>query len=163
MRKGHRAIGALGRAEDGLLVAVFWALGLVVFAQFFSRYFIGTPLGWTEELARYLLIAVCFLGLPVAARRGEHISIDLLRGFLGPRARPVLGLVVELLQLALILVLIRQAWQLAHLTAQLMTSLPLPKSVIYYAVLLGLSLHLVTSLARIAAAVRSVAQGRPPA
>ena len=163
MSRLRRAFGALGLVEDTLLVAAFWMLGLVVFAQFFTRYFLGTPLGWTEELARYLLIAVCFLGLPVAARRGEHIRIDLLQGFLGPRTQPVLQLILEFLQLLLVLVLMRQAWQLANLSPQSMTSLPLPKSLIYYAVLLGLALHLVTSLARFAAAARTLAGGRQPA
>ena len=36
---------------------------------------ISTP--WTEEIARYLLIWMTFLGSPVALQKGEHLMVDL--------------------------------------------------------------------------------------
>ncbi len=73
--------------EEYWILVVFWALGSVVFAQFFSRYVLNAPLGWTEELARHMMIAVVFLGLSVATRRGEHIAIELFVSYLPPPRR----------------------------------------------------------------------------
>ncbi|HBS98909.1 MAG TPA: TRAP transporter small permease, partial [Citreicella sp.] len=36
------------RWQDGLVLAIFWILALVVFLQFFTRYVLNDSLGWTE-------------------------------------------------------------------------------------------------------------------
>jgi TRAP-type C4-dicarboxylate transport system permease small subunit len=48
--------------EDWLTLGVFWLLAFVVFYQFFARYVLSDSAAWTEEIARYLLIVVCFVG-----------------------------------------------------------------------------------------------------
>ncbi|WP_418592199.1 TRAP transporter small permease [Ponticoccus sp. (in: a-proteobacteria)] len=145
-----------GLIEESCLLVAFWALGLAVFAQFFFRYFLDMPLGWTEELARYLLISVAFLGLPVVTRRGEHIAIDLFVEMLPVTARPWLEGIAELIQLAIVGILAWQAWALAQLSGQQMSAIPLPKSVIYYVVFTGLLLNLAATLLRLADRLRGV-------
>ncbi len=135
--------------EESCLLAAFWALGIVVFAQFFFRYFLNMPLGWTEELARYLMISVTFLGLPVVTRRGEHIAIDMFVGMVPPVARPWFESLAEIIQILIIGTLAWQAWALAQLSGQAMSSIPLPKSVIYYIVLIGLSFNLAATMLRL--------------
>src|SRR5712691_9738084 len=55
--------------EDWIVLAVFWALAAVVFYQVFTRSVLTDAAGWTEEIARYLLVAVTFLGGAMAVRR----------------------------------------------------------------------------------------------
>src|SRR5262245_26766549 len=62
--------------EDWVVLAVFWVLALVVFHQVFTRYVLNDAAGWTEEIARYLLVAVTFLGAALAVRRNSHIRVD---------------------------------------------------------------------------------------
>lgn len=150
-----RALSILltGIGTGGLLLA-FWALGTAVFAQFFFRYFLNMPLGWTEELARYLLIITAFLGLPVVTQRGEHIAIEMLSEKLPAAPRRWLLITGEILLIVIVTILAWQAKALAELSSQMMSSLPLPKSIIYYLVLVGLILQLVASFVRLAGLVR---------
>ncbi len=64
--------------EDWVTLVFFWALGIVVFLQFFTRYALNDSLAWTEEIARYLLTCVAFLGGGMAVRRFTHIHVEFL-------------------------------------------------------------------------------------
>lgn len=56
--------------------AVFWALGLTVLYQFITRYVFNDSAAWTEEIARYLLIATVFIGAVIGVAKNNHIQVD---------------------------------------------------------------------------------------
>ena len=64
------------RFEDWTAFALFWVLALVIFYQFFTRYAMNDSASWTEEIARYLLIATAFVGAAVNVRKNNHIQVD---------------------------------------------------------------------------------------
>lgn len=113
----------------GLLI--FWVLAVVVFLQFFTRYVLNDSLAWTEEVARYLLILVCFLGSISAVRRGTHIVLE----FFIRAANPVLGKALAVISQAIALgFFASMTWigiELTQKTRQKMISLPIPKAWIY--------------------------------
>ena len=73
------------RFEDWVAFAIFWVLAIVIFYQFFTRYALNDSASWTEEIARYLLIAVAFVGAAINVRKNNHIQVDFLYRLL-PRA-----------------------------------------------------------------------------
>ena len=73
------------RLEDWASFALFWVLALVIFYQFVTRYALNDSASWTEEIARYLLIAVAFVGAAVNVRKNNHIQVDFFYRLL-PRA-----------------------------------------------------------------------------
>lgn len=120
----------------GLLL--FAALAAVVFLQFFSRYVMNSSIGWTEEIARYLLIGVTFVGCVTVTRKGTHIAVELLDSYLPAGAARVLRRVVDLL---LIVIYAWLAWvciKLAQRTPGMMVSVDVPKSVTYWVVAVSL-------------------------
>lgn len=48
----------------------------VLFVQVFFRYVLHSSLFWAEELARYSMVWVVFLGAVVAVSRGTHTKVD---------------------------------------------------------------------------------------
>src|SRR5215510_13322866 len=68
--------------EDWLAMVLFWALAFIVFLQFFTRYVLNDSLAWTEEIARYGLMWVAFIGGAVVTRKGSHIAVELLANVL---------------------------------------------------------------------------------
>lgn len=125
------------RPEDGVVLLVFWSLAVVVFLQFFTRYVLNSSLGWTEEIARYLLIVVTFVGSATAVRKRSHIAVEFFYRWLSPDGRHRLALLVDAVNL---LFFAAAAWLTANLawrTRQFMASVDLPKSLIYWAVCLG--------------------------
>jgi TRAP-type C4-dicarboxylate transport system permease small subunit len=76
-----RVLDALNRAIYYLLGALLAAIAVVVFIQVLVR-FVLTHMGvnvsapWTEELARFLLVWLVFLGAAIGCRRMQLISLD---------------------------------------------------------------------------------------
>jgi TRAP-type C4-dicarboxylate transport system permease small subunit len=64
------------RFEDWFAFGIFWVLAIVIFYQFFTRYALNDSASWTEEIARYLLIATAFIGAAVNVRKNNHIQVD---------------------------------------------------------------------------------------
>lgn len=117
---------------DSLVVGVlFWALALVVFVQFFTRYVLNDSIGWTEEIARYLLVTVTFAGSAIAVRRNSHISVEFFYRYLSPTAGRALALVVDVLKVLLFGAMTWLCTTLALSTRQMMTSIDVSKAVLY--------------------------------
>src|SRR5699024_12672034 len=64
----------------------FTALLIVVVAQILSRYF-PYQFTWTEELSRYLFVYSMVTAAPVALRKSEFITVDLVPTSLPKNAR----------------------------------------------------------------------------
>src|SRR5262245_7785392 len=81
--------------EDWLAFVIFWSLAFIVFLQFFTRYVLNDSLAWTEEIARYGLMWVVFIGGAMVTRRNTHIAVELLSNVMkpGPARATVLALV----------------------------------------------------------------------
>jgi TRAP-type C4-dicarboxylate transport system permease small subunit len=73
-----------------MLAALTAAMTVVVLLGVFTRYVLNDALPWTEELARYILIWLSWLGGGIAMRRGSHIAVDLFIDKLSPRVRSVI-------------------------------------------------------------------------
>jgi len=61
------------------------AMSVIIVAQVFFRYVIGSSLRWAEEVGRFLLIAITFIGSAYAFRRGTHVSVEAVVNLLPPK------------------------------------------------------------------------------
>lgn len=66
------------RFFDAILIAIFLAMLFLNLLQVFYRYALNSPLSWSEELSRYLLIWSVFFGIGAVTRDDAHIVIDFI-------------------------------------------------------------------------------------
>ncbi|WP_372612331.1 TRAP transporter small permease [Halomonas sp.] len=132
--------------EDYLSLVVFWVLALVVFMQFFSRYVLGDSIAWTEEMARYFLVAVAFLGGSMAVRKRSHISVEFFYRYMPSLMQRLLSTLVDFITIAFFAAGCWITWKLADITTAMMVSVDIPKSFLYYVVLIGFVLMLLRSI-----------------
>ena len=127
--------------EDWLSFALFWALASVVFLQFFSRYILNDSIAWTEEIARYILMALTFTGSAMAARRGNHIAVEFLPNMLPAAPRRIVHLLAALTAVAFYAILVFLCWQVAlAMRFQPMVVIDWPLSWVYWTIMAGLVL-----------------------
>ena len=131
--------------EDWLAFVIFWLLAFIVFLQFFTRYVLNDSLSWTEEIARYGLMWVVFIGGAMVTRRNTHIAVELLSNVMkpGPLRAALLALVdfIKLAFLGLLAFVSLTITERMHL--QRMTVFDLPMSYVYAGVAFGCFLMLI--------------------
>jgi len=87
--------GRLDRFIEAIEVTAAWFLAAVTALTFVSvilRYFFNWAIPDTYDFSRLLLAILIFWGMAGAGYRGEHITVDLLWGALGPRMRRAMDL-----------------------------------------------------------------------
>ena len=147
-----RVIDKLSRAIKHWVEYMLFALGLtmalIVANQVFFRYVLNQSLFWSEELARYLLVWLTFLGATVAYRRKAHPGIDVLVTRMGPALQKTTVVVTHIASMALFAVMIFYGYQFAYFVRlQISPALNLPKWIILSIIPLSgsiLMLHAVT-------------------
>ena len=77
------------------LAAIMAIMTINVLWQVFTRFVMGTPSSFTDELARYLMIWVGVLGAAYISGKRMHVAIDLFPSKLKPENQKKLKIVVN--------------------------------------------------------------------
>jgi len=87
-----------------IIGGLFLAMTLLVFVSVLSRYLFHTPLAWSEEIARFMMVWMGFLGAAVCSKREEHIKMGFsIAKLVSPQFEKI---VLSLLNVAFIVFLI---------------------------------------------------------
>lgn len=130
----------LRRIEAFLLAGAILTMALATVANVFARNLFGEPLAETEELNRFLIVLICFVGLSYAAGEGRHIRMTALSDALPSEARRWLMVVVCGTTAALLFLL---TWYAANYVLDVDRRSPVlgvPLRVVYVVAPLGLFL-----------------------
>lgn len=125
-------------AEAWLALFFFWALGLTVLYQFITRYVFNDSAAWTEEIARYLLIATVFVGAVIGVAKNNHIQVDFFNRFMPCGVARGLSLLTDSLRVAFLAFASYLTWLLMQKMGNYqMTIVNLPMNIVYGVVLLA--------------------------
>ena len=129
------------RFEDWTALALFWILAVVIFYQFFTRYALNDSASWTEEIARYLLIAVAFVGAAINVRKNNHVQVDFFYRLLPAKVNRVMSTLVDVLRILFLAYCVWLTIQLmGKIGSQRMAIVDLPMGIVYGFVAAGFAL-----------------------
>lgn len=118
----------VNRLVEYVLFGMGFIMAIVVAAQVFSRYALNHSIFWSEELARFLLVWLTFLGASVVYRRGGHASIEILYDLFPLSIQKITSIIIHLVALAFFVVMIIYGWRFAYFVRlQISPALSLPK------------------------------------
>ncbi len=122
------------RWSDGIVLVLFWVLAFIVFLQFWTRYVLNDSYGWTEEIARYFLIAVTFVGGIMAVRKKTQIAVEVFYRWMSRPVRRVFSTFVDVVSAVFFGYMTVLSVKLSQRTGQMMVSVDIPKSYLYWIV-----------------------------
>jgi len=136
------------------VIALLAAMALIVFANVALRFLTDRSILWAEEVSRFLMIWLTFLGAGLVLRYGAHVGIDTLQERF-PRQAALLRLLIFAVLLALLATL---AWLGAGYAlrtwGQTTPVMQIPYGAVYLALPIGFSLMIVHLLLMAAPYVR---------
>ena len=127
--------GTIDKYLGNFLVLLMALMTLDVLWGVFTRYVIGHQAGWTEELARFLLIWIGILGAAYASGQRMHLAINLLETKLNLQNQQFLQKIISsLVILFAVSVMVIGGLRLVYITqvlGQQSAALRIPMSLVY--------------------------------
>ena len=93
MEKFAAVFKKVQKINKAIIGAVLLLMIGVVFLQTFCRFVIFKSLTWSEELSRYLFVALIVLGINLAATDHLFVRIELIDGYLKGKAQYVMDVI----------------------------------------------------------------------
>ena len=119
------------RMAEYSLFGIGFSMAILVAVQVFCRYILNSSLFWSEELARYMLVWLSFIGATVAYYRHLHPGVDTVTSRLSAANRHITTLLVYLITLGLGVVMVISGTQFAwFVRMQVTPALSLPKWIV---------------------------------
>ena len=115
-----------------VLFGLGFAMSVVVAVQVFFRYALNDSLFWSEELARYLLVWLTFLGASVAYRRNIHPGVDIVYTRMPASIQRTISIFIHFISTVLFGVMIFYGIQFSYFVRlQISPALYLPKWIVF--------------------------------
>jgi TRAP-type C4-dicarboxylate transport system permease small subunit len=129
----------LGKILEALIVILISVMTVLMFAQVLGRYVFKNGLYWAEELSRFSMVYLVYLGAAIASKNHDHISVTILDELLQKKAGYTLyRTLIALINLAfLAIVSIIGLKSLAMVRAQTSPNMGIPMSIAYAAIPIG--------------------------
>lgn len=119
---------------------------VLVVAQVIMRYILGSPMTWSEEIARFALVWFVYTSASYAVRYQRHVKFNVLVKLVGKRvpiAERIIQIFVFIIWLAFLLIVLWLSIQMVinqYGTGQVSAAARIPMYLVYLGLPLGLAL-----------------------
>lgn len=129
----------LSKIEQYFIAILLLAIAVILFINVVLRFF-GTSMLWAEELARYAIVWITFVGASVCVYKGAHIGVDVIMNILGEKPKKILSMVLAIFSLLFSLVFTYFSFKITmnvQGTNQVSSTMGIPMSLVYAAMPVG--------------------------
>lgn len=138
-----KILDGFSKVVEAICVVIMVLMIVVVFLATVGRYTKLFGIAWSDEFARYSMVAIVYLGLMLASRNGGHFVVEVVPMIFPKAVVKVISIVVALLVDAFAVFLIRYGWQVSSrmLTqGKLSPMMSWPLGVMYLLIPIGVAL-----------------------
>lgn len=148
----------LDRFIGGFIGLLLGLMVIIVFSNVIARYFLNFSLAWSEEISRFMLIWLAFLGSYLAFVKNEHLGLDLIV-FLPPKTQAIIRTIAALLVIVALAILLYGGWSVTSFTIQsgwTSPALSIPYGIVYAVVPFCAALLFFQSIVKFGGQLRSL-------
>lgn len=128
----------IDKVLGNMLIIIMSVMVINVIWQVFTRFVVGTPSSFTDELARYLMIWLGILGAAYVSGKNMHVAIDVLPQKTSSKTQKKLKLIVYLfIILFALFAMVIGGSRLVYITYvldQQSPALQIPLALVYFAI-----------------------------
>ena len=127
--------------EGYFCVGALAAMSVVVFIQVVCRFVLKSSLPWSEEVSRYLLVWVSFLGGAYGVRQGAHIGVEAFMLLFPKKIQQVVAIFVTIASMLLCAVILKYGIDIVSTQLSKMQVSPamrMPMGYMYAAIPIGM-------------------------
>ena len=144
----EKTCATVNQGVEYLLFGLGFSMAILVAVQVFCRYVLNSSLFWSEELARYMLVWLSFLGATVAYYRNLHPGVDALVSKISADKRRITRLLVHITVISLALIMVISGCQFAwFVRMQISPAMAVPKWIILAVIPLSGAIFFIYALA----------------
>lgn len=137
--------------EEVVLVVLFPIMVVTIFVATMIRYLSTLSLVWAEELARYCMVWIGFLGASLGIQKNAHIGVEAFVSRLPERYKPYLSIfrisIIILFSILILTFSLQIIWSQIQ-TEQVSPALQIPIGIAYGAIPVGMVLMILRSIQR---------------
>lgn len=152
----------LKKIEQYFTATLLLAITFILFINVVLRVF-GLSFEWAEEVARYGIAWVTFIGASICVYKGAHIGVDAITMLLPENGKKILSILVQLLAIAFTIIFIQQSINITLRvidTGQVSSTLELPMSYVYASMPVGGTLMLVRYIQELFYSIKNLKEVR---
>jgi TRAP-type C4-dicarboxylate transport system permease small subunit len=117
-----------------VMVSMTCVIFFITTLTVFTRYLLNIVPSWSEEIPRYLLVWITYLGAGLAIKFKEHISLDVFFNLMPVRARQAGHLILNgLVAIVAVIMIVYGIGLVNHFGDDLMESIPVTNFWLYLA------------------------------
>jgi TRAP-type C4-dicarboxylate transport system permease small subunit len=141
---------AIGKLLDIVVVALLALMSVLIFAQVLGRFVFKNGLFWAEELARFSMVTMVYLGAGLACKYGDHIKVTIMEEMFKGRVRKIYRIVLALISIGFLSILTYYGFLvLGVVSSQLSANMQISMSVVYVMIPIGAAIMILYLLIEI--------------
>lgn len=114
----------------------------VVFLQTFCRFVIFKSLTWSEELSRYLFVAVIALGINLASTNHLFVKIEIIDGYLKGKVLFIMNIIRKAVAIYVSFIFVYSGYELIKIGGyQISPAMGIPMTILYGIIFVGFVLN----------------------
>lgn len=139
----QKAKKVFNNIEEFFVIILLFIMTVVVFWQVVCRFVLKASLPWSEELSRYILVWVTFLGASIGVKRGAHIGVEAFLLLLPKKVRGYMNYVIAAICVVFCLIVFKESLGIIEkqfVNSQVSPAMQIPMWWAYLAVPVGMIL-----------------------
>ena len=122
----------IGKVLDLLVIFFLIMMTVLMFSQFIGRFLFKNGIFWAEELSRFTMVTMVYLGSALACKNKDHIRVTLLEEYLKGTALKLLRIGIAGISIAFLVIVARFGFLvLPVVSTQISANLQITMNLVY--------------------------------